>query len=93
MTIREVNRAIKAWGEREKRRNMFLTSTLYKVPQLISIAIWDGKNYPEIYQAFPDLYDEEEFKKKKQELQTKKDVDIFKAWADSFNKKFTEGSS
>lgn len=90
MTIPEVNRAIKAWNWREKRTNTFICSNLYKLPTLIGIAVLDGKNYPEIYEVFPDYFDEEEIKEAQKKLQVQKDADTFRAWADQFNSRFIE---
>lgn len=90
MTIPEVNRAIKAWGWREKRNNTFISTLAYKVPTLIAVAIWNGKEYPEIYEAFPDYFDEKEVKEARHKLQVQKDMDMFRAWAESFNKRQEE---
>ena len=93
MTIPEVNRVIKAWGWRENRQQVFVTSLCYKLPSLISVAIWDSKNYPEIYNVFPEFYNREEIEAGKRELQIKKDIEVFKAWAESFNKRHEERNS
>lgn len=90
MTIPEVNRAIAAWGWRENRNHIFMTSLCYKLPSLISVAIWEPKNYPEIYEVFPDLYNKEEIEEQKRKQQIQKDMDVFKAWAESFNKRQEE---
>lgn len=87
MTIPEVNRAIKAWGWREKRRNQFAAMSLYRLPTLIGIAILDAKKYPEIFEVFPELFQEDEVKEKQEAMRVMKDVDTFKAWADRFNQK------
>lgn len=85
MTIPEVNRHIKAWGWREQRNNQYIAVVAYKMPTLVSIAVLDGKNYPEIYEAFPDIFDEDEIKEQRHKLQVQKDMAQFRAWADSFN--------
>lgn len=90
MTIPEVNREIKAWNWREKRQNTFICSNLYKLPTLIGIAVLDSKNYPEIYEVFPDYFDEKEIKEMQYRLQVQKDMDTFKAWAEAFNKRMEE---
>ena len=90
MTIPEVNRAVKAWNWRETRKNTFICASLYKLPTLISIAVLDGKQYPEIYEVFPDYFDEKEIKEAQRKLQVQKDMDIFRAWADKFNSKLDE---
>ena len=90
MTIPEVNRSVKAWGWREERQNRFVCSVAYKLPQLVGMAVLDGKNYPEIYDAFPDYFDEKEIKEMQHKLQVQKDMDTFKAWAEQFNKKQEE---
>lgn len=90
MTIPEVNRAIKAWGWREERTNKFICSLAYKVPTLISIAIWNGKEYPEIFDSFPDYFDKEEILEARRNHQIQKDMDVFRAWAESFNKRQEE---
>lgn len=85
MTIPEINRRIKAWNWQENRQHQFIASIAYRLPQLISIAVLDGKNYPEIYEVFPNEFDEEEIKAEKKKLQTQKDIAYFQAWAESFN--------
>lgn len=85
MTIPEINREIKAWGWRERRHNQFITSIAYKVPTLIAIAALDGKKYPDIYEAFPNEFDENEVKEARRKQQIEKDMAVFKAWAESFN--------
>lgn len=85
MTIPEVNNAINAWGWREKRNNQFLASLAYRLPTLIAIAVLDGKKYPELYEAFPNEYDETVVKEAQRKLQVEKDMATFRAWAESFN--------
>lgn len=85
MTIPEINREIKAWSIREKRRNQFIASVSYKLPTLIAIAVLDGKKYPEIYEAFPNEFDEKEIREAQRKQQIEKDMAIFRAWADRFN--------
>lgn len=85
MTILEVNRQIKAWCWREQRRNQFISSIAYRLPTLIAISILDGKNYPEIYDAFPSEFDETTIKEERKKIQIEKDVATFRAWATQFN--------
>lgn len=87
MTIPEVNREIKAFNWREKRHNQFISSVAYKIPTLIAIAVLDAKKYPEIYEMFPDEFEEKEVQDVKQKQQVQKDVATFRAWAESFNKR------
>lgn len=90
MTIPEVNRAIKAWSWREERNNRFACTLAYKVPTLISMAVWNGKEYPEIYDVFPDYFDKEEILKARRKQQIQKDMDVFRAWAEQINKRQEE---
>ena len=90
MTIPEVNRAIQAWGWREKRKNTFICSALYKLPTLIAIAVWNGKEYPEIFDTFPEYFDKEEILEQRKKQQIQKDMDVFKAWAAQFNERQKE---
>lgn len=87
MTIPEVNNEIKAWGWREKRQNQYISSIAYRLPTLISVAVLDGKKYPEIYDIFPNEFDEEEVKEAKRQKQIEKDIATFRAWAESFNRR------
>ena len=41
------------------------SSLCYQLPTLISVAIWDAKNYPEIYEVFPSLYDKDKIEEEK----------------------------
>ena len=90
MTIPEVNHQIKAFGWREKRQRQYISSLAYKVPQLISAAILDSKKYPEIYEIFPEEFDEKEVKEAQRKLQIQKDMDVFQAWAAQFNKRLED---
>lgn len=85
MTIPEINRAIKAWAWREKKHNQYISSVAYRMPTLIAIAVLDGKKYPEIYQAFPNEFDEKEVKEAQRKAQLEKDMATFRAWAEQFN--------
>ena len=85
MSIPEINREIKAFSWREKRHNQFISSIAYKVPTLIAIAVLDAKKYPEIYEMFPNEFEEKEVEDIKQKQQVQKDVATFRAWAESFN--------
>lgn len=87
MTIPEVNNAIKAWGWREQRHNQFIASVAYRVPTLISIAVLEGKKYPELYEAFPNEFDEETIKELQRKQRIEKDMATFRAWAESFNRR------
>lgn len=87
MTIPEINNAIKAWSWREKRGNQFLASLAYRVPTLIAVSVLDAKAYPELYEAFPNEFDEKTIKEEQKKIQIEKDMATFRAWAESFNKR------
>lgn len=87
MTIPEVNREIKAWGWREERQRQYFSSLAYRIPTLIAIAVLEGKKYPELYEAFPNEFDEKKIKEARHKLQVEKDIATFKAWAEHFNSK------
>lgn len=87
MTIPEVNRAIKAWGWREKRSHTYTSSLAYIIPTLIAKAVLEGKGYPEIYEVFPDEFDKEEILEQRRKLQVQKDISTFRAWAENFNRR------
>lgn len=90
MTIPEINRHIQSWGWKEKRQRQYFSSLAYRVPTLTAMAVLDSKKYPEIYEAFPNEFDEEEVKEAQRKLQVQKDMDVFRAWAESFNKRQEE---
>lgn len=87
MTIPEANRAIQAWGWREKRHNQTTASYLYKLPNLIAIAVLDSKKYPEIYDIFPNEFDKAEIEESKRKYQIERDIAYLKAWAEDYNRR------
>ena len=87
MTIPEVNNEIKAWSWREQRRNRFTASVAFKVPTLIAIAVLEGKKYPELYEAFPNEFNEKEVRESQHKQQVEKDMATFRAWAEGFNRR------
>lgn len=92
MTIPEVNRAIKAWGWRENRNHTYISSLAYIVPTLIAKAVLEGKDYPEIYDIFPNEFNKEDILEHRRKLQIQKDMDTFRAWAEAYNQRHEEGN-
>ena len=85
MTIPEVNRHIQAWGWRREEEQKFFAMSFYRMPSLIAMAVLDGKKYPEIYDIYPNLFNKEDIEQARQEQEVKRSMEVFKAWAESYN--------
>lgn len=93
MTINEIAREINANQKRLKQEMQFQAQLAYLQPQLTAMLIGSmfskngGNKYPELYELFPQLFDEEIIEEKKQKMMTEKSVANFMNFAMAFNKK------
>lgn len=94
MTIAEINRHIKSRDRVRKLEEQEKASHNYILADLIgrSVArIYSSSNcMPEIYEAYPTLFDSKELEEKKAEMKAELSAIRFKQFAASFNKKFKE---
>jgi hypothetical protein len=96
MTLAELIRLIESYKRREKERLKEKAMFDYTLSNLIgkSVArIYSSSNsFPEIYEAYPSLFDSEEFEEQKQEQKDILSALRFKQFADAFNRKFKEAA-
>lgn len=92
MTIAEINRYIKSRDRVHKLEEQEKASHNYILADLIgrSVArVYSSTNHmPEIYEAYPTLFEAKEIEDKKAEKQAELSAIRFKQFAASFNKKF-----
>lgn len=97
MTFAELERTLKSKQRVRKRDAQEKASFDYKLADLIgrSIArVYNSKNkIPDIAEAYPTLFDEKEIANKKLAAKAEISAQRFKQFADSYNKKFTQGGS
>lgn len=95
MTLSELERAIASKQRMEQRRAQERASFNYVLADLIGRSVGriyskDGK-YPEIYEAYPSLFSQEEIESKKQERKDEASALRFRQFAAAFNSKFNKG--
>lgn len=94
MTLAEVNRHIQSRNRVYKLGQQEIASHNYILADLIgrSVArIYSSSNHmPEIYEAYPTLFDSKTLEEKKAEQKAELSALRFKQFAASFNKKFKE---
>lgn len=92
MTIAELERAIASKRRQQERQHKEQATFDYILGDLIgrSVArIYNSSNdYPQIYEAYPTLFDNQTAIEKRQELETELSALRFRQFATSFNKHF-----
>lgn len=92
MTIAELVRLIESLKRREKERLREKAVFDYNLANLIGKSmsrIFSSSNtYPELNEAYPDLFDSEELEKQKQAKRNELSALRFKQFANAFNSRF-----
>lgn len=92
MTIAELVRLIESLKRREKERLREKAVFDYNLANLIGKSmsrIFNSSNtYPELNEAYPDLFDSEELEKQKQAKRNELSALRFKQFANAFNSRF-----
>ena len=95
MTIAEINRHIQSRNRIRKIEEQEKASHNYILADLIGRSVAriysSSNNMPEIYEAYPTLFEAKEIEEKKAEKQAELSAIRFKKFAASFNNKFKEG--
>lgn len=94
MTIPELQRAINSYNRKRKQQAQEKATFDYLLADLIGRSvsrIYSSSNtMPEISEAYPTLFENEEIQQRKQAKQAELSVLRFRQFADSYNKKFQE---
>lgn len=95
MTLAELENYIASYKRVQKRKAQDKAFADYRLADLIGYSIArlyskDAK-YPEIYDAYPAIFDKEAIEQARQEAENKKAFDWLKQFADSFNEIKEEG--
>lgn len=94
MTLAELERAIASKKRMEQQRAQEKASFDYILADLIGRSVGriysDNANYPEIYEAYPSLFDKNKIEEKKQEKLDELSALRFKQFAAAFNSKFNK---
>lgn len=94
MTLAEFDRFVSSKRRVQEREAKEKATYDYILADLMgrSLArVFNSSNtYPEIYDAYPALFDKEQIEEQRQERQNELSAQRFMAFAESFNKKFAE---
>lgn len=94
MTISELERLIESKKRIKRRQDQERASFDYILADMIGRSVSriysSSAKLPEINEAYPSLFDNEEIKEKKQERKTELSALRFKQFAQAYNKKFNK---
>lgn len=97
MTLAELERAINSKRRVEKVRAQEKASFDYILAELIGRSVAriqsSANRMPEIGEVYPSLFDTEEIQQKKQEKKAELSALRFKLFAESYNKRFSQGGA
>lgn len=94
MTFGEVNRAIESRQRRERKEAQIRASFDYILADLIGYSVsrvYNSSNdMPEISEAYPSLFSDEQIKQEKERKQTELSTLRFKQFANAYNAKYQQ---
>ena len=94
MSLAELMRMIESYKRREKERlkekAMFDYALANLIGKSVSRIYSSSNSFPEIYEAYPTLFESEEFEEQRQERLNELSALRFKQFANAFNARFKE---
>ena len=96
-TLAEIERKLASIRKIQDRKNREKAYFIYSLSNLMTISMARLFNkeakMPSLEECFPDFFDSEEIVQEKEEQQANISAIRFKMFADSFNKRFREGTT